>query len=205
LSQVFVSYKREEIEFAQRLTTKLTSEGFNVWMDDRIPAGTEWREEVDGEIRKSIALILIMTAAAKASEYVTYEWAFAYGAGVRVIPLIFIEPEKLHPRLSTLQYRDFRNTEPWSELVNDLRDAESSQLTIHHAVWGAKNKMNSVTRDVKKKVSAGALDMIANIEILGEPADGDRKKLIVIYSYAGNLDCEEVEEDGRLMLPNLSR
>jgi hypothetical protein len=32
-----------------------------------------------------------MTPDAKASEYVTYEWAFAWGAGVRVIPIMYKE------------------------------------------------------------------------------------------------------------------
>jgi len=96
--QVFISYKREELELTEPLVSKLEEAGIDVWMDHNIPAGTEWREEIDEAIRKSIALIVIMTAEAKASEYVTYEWAFAYGAGVRVIPLIYIEPDELHPR-----------------------------------------------------------------------------------------------------------
>jgi len=107
LSQVFISYKHEQIELARPLKSKLKEAGFDVWTDRDILAGTEWREKIDEEIRKSIALIVIMTPEAKASEYVTYEWAFAYGAGVRVIPLIYIGPDELHPRLKTLQYIDY--------------------------------------------------------------------------------------------------
>jgi hypothetical protein len=149
LSQVFISYKREEIEFAELLESKLKEANFNVWIDRQLRAGTDWREKIDEKIRKSIALIVIMTPAAKESEYVTYEWAFAYGAGVRVIPLVF-KSVKLHPRLEALHYRDFSNEahQPWDELINDLRDAQASQLTIHYAVWGAKNKMDNVTHDI---------------------------------------------------------
>ena len=143
LRQVFISYKREQIEFVQPLESKLKEAGFDVWMDRDIHVGTEWREEIDKEIRKSIALIVIMTPEAKASEYVTYEWAFAYGAGVRVIPLIHIKPDELHPRLKTLQYVDYGDTQLWDKLINSLRDVQSSYLTIHHAVWGAKDKMNN--------------------------------------------------------------
>jgi hypothetical protein len=202
LSQVFISYKREEIEFAELLESKLKEANFNVWIDRQLRAGTDWREKIDERIRKSIALIVIMTPAAKESEYVTYEWAFAYGAGVRVIPLIF-KSVKLHPRLEALHYRDFSNEahQPWDELISDLRDAQASQLTIHYAVWGAKNKMDNVTHKVREKVSAGKLDIRVSREILGESAYGDPKKLMVIYSYRGKVNSEEADEDGRLILP----
>ncbi len=143
LSQVFVSYKREQIEFAQPLESKLKEAGFDVWMDRDIPAGTEWRNTIDEEIRKSIALIVIMTPEAKESEYVTYEWAFAYGAGVRVIPLIHIRPEALHPRLTTLQYIHSSDPQRWDKLTNALQGVQSSQLAIHYAVWGAKGKCST--------------------------------------------------------------
>jgi hypothetical protein len=61
LSQVFISYKREEIEFAELLESKLKKANFNVWIDRQLRAGTDWREKIDEKIRKSIALIVIMT------------------------------------------------------------------------------------------------------------------------------------------------
>jgi len=201
LRQVFISYKCEDLELAKLVESRLEVEDFKVWMDGEIHAGTEWRKEIDKEIKKSIALIVIMTPAAKESEYVTYEWAFACGAGIRVIPLMF-ESVKLHPRLEVLQYRDFRNDDlPWGELINDLYDAESSQLTIHHAVWAAKDKWNDVTCKVNEEMSAGNLDMDVCIDTLGEPAKGERKMLFVVYSYQGKVNLERIEEDGKLILP----
>lgn len=209
LSQVFISYKREQSELVQPVESKLQEAGFDVWIDRKIHVGTEWREKIDEEIRKSIALIVIMTEEAKASEYITYEWAFAYGAGVRVIPLIYIEPDKLHPRLVTLQWLKHDDFQLWHKLINSLRDAQSSQLTIHHAIWGADKKMDNVTRTVRERVSAGRLDMFAHKDYLGDPAPNDPKKLVVVYSYQGEVDFEEVEEvkeeekkeTGRLTLP----
>ena len=69
-----------------------------------------------------------MTPAAKASEYVTYEWAFAWGAGIKVIPILLKETE-LHPRLETLQNLDFtnRNARPWDALIELLHEAQSSK------------------------------------------------------------------------------
>ncbi len=59
-----------------------------------------------------------MSPEAKASEYVTYEWAFAWGAGVKVLPVIY-KDTPLHPRLEALQHLDFTNRtiRPWDTLL----------------------------------------------------------------------------------------
>ncbi|MBE7474272.1 MAG: toll/interleukin-1 receptor domain-containing protein [Anaerolineales bacterium] len=203
LPQIFISYQRDQIDFVQPLEIKLKEAGFDVWIDRNIHVGIDWRKKIDEEIRKSIALIVIMTPEAKASEYVTYEWAFAYGAGVRVIPLIDIKPDELHPRLKTLQYVDYKDPQLWDKLITGLQDAQSPflTLTIHHAVWGAKDKMNNVTHKVRANISAGRLEMQAHKRVLGDTPPGERKKLVVIYSYGGKVDTEELEENETLILP----
>lgn len=84
---------------------------------------------IDLAIKDAFALIVIMTPEAKASEYVTYEWAFAWGVGVKVIP-IMLKTTPLHPRLEALQYLDFTNlkTRPWERLIEEVKGAESAPL-----------------------------------------------------------------------------
>lgn len=62
-----------------------------------------------------------MSPEARASEYVTYEWAFAWGCSKKIIPLMLRETS-LHPRLATLQYLDFSNrlSRPWDRLYKAL-------------------------------------------------------------------------------------
>src|SRR6059036_818202 len=101
---VFISYKHEDGDFAQVLIYKIQEAGFETWVDsDRLHAGEDWRAEIDSAMKNAFALIVIMTSEAKASEYVTYEWAFAWGVGVKVIP-IMLKTTPLHPRLEALQY-----------------------------------------------------------------------------------------------------
>ena len=200
MHQVFISYKREQIELAQTIE-KLIEADFVVWMDKNIPLGTEWREEIDEEIRNSIALIVIMTLEAKASEYVTYEWSFAYGAGVRVIPVIYVGPDDLHPRLKTLQHVTHDDPQLWDKLMNSLRDAQSSFITIHHAIWGEKDKMHNVTHKVQEMASSGTIELQAHTKFLGEPSRGERKKLAIVYSQGGIVDSDELEEYDTLALP----
>jgi tetratricopeptide (TPR) repeat protein len=125
MKHVFVSYKhdRDSIVFVQLLIHEISRAGFEAWTDNRISRGEDWRAEIDQAIKNSLALIVIMTPAAKLSEYITYEWAFALGLGIRVIPIRYEETE-LHPRLEAFQFLNFTNPEffPWSSLIKDLNE-----------------------------------------------------------------------------------
>ena len=122
---VFISYKHEDSDFAENLTNRVRNAGFKTWVDnDELAAGEDWRSSIDESIKNAFALIVIMTPEAKASEYVTYEWAFAWGAGIKVIPILY-KNTPLHPRLEALQYLDFtsRTNRPWDALFNALKKA----------------------------------------------------------------------------------
>ena len=125
MNHLFISYKHEDGDFADVLISKLEKEGYSTWVDNvGINAGEDWRNEIDQAIKDAFALIVIMSPEAKASEYVTYEWAFAWGAGIKVIPVLF-KPTELHPRLEALQYLDFtsRTSRPWNKLFNVVKNA----------------------------------------------------------------------------------
>jgi hypothetical protein len=76
---VFVSYKHEDLDFAENVIGRLERERFTTWADSNIGAGEERRNAIDIAIKNAFALIVIMTPEAKNSEYITYEWAFAWG------------------------------------------------------------------------------------------------------------------------------
>lgn len=139
MSHLFISYKHSNGDFAEILMNRVKDAGFEVWIDeddDKLPPGSKWREEIDKAIKDAFAVIVIITPQARASEYVIYELGFAYGAGVKVIP-IMLESTELHPRLVDLQYLDFTNrrTRQWDTLLKTLMKAvtthgeEISQLT----------------------------------------------------------------------------
>ncbi len=121
---VFVSYKHNEKEFADALIEQLQGAGFNIWLDtEQLRAGENWRESINHAIKDSFGMIVVITPDAKISEFVTYEWAFAQGAGIKVIP-IMLTPTKLHPQLEMLQYLDFtdRTRPPWDKLIRRLTE-----------------------------------------------------------------------------------
>lgn len=126
MPHIFISYQHDDVDFAENLKHRIETAGFNVWMDsDKLNVGEDWRVGIDQGIKASSALIVIMTPAAKASEYVTYEWAFAYGASVPIIP-IMLKSTPLHPRLEALQYLDFTNSRQWDRLLRRLEQVGDS-------------------------------------------------------------------------------
>ncbi|HXA20527.1 MAG TPA: toll/interleukin-1 receptor domain-containing protein [Thermoanaerobaculia bacterium] len=122
MKHVFVSYAREDRNFAADLTRRLRASQRTPWQDLRdLRGGYDWREAIDDALREAEVLVVVMSPRATRSQYVTYEWAFALGAGVRVIPVLR-EKTRLHPRLAGFHYIDFttgRGT-PWVDLWKAL-------------------------------------------------------------------------------------
>ncbi len=150
---VFISYKHEEKEFADMLIRQLQMAGFPIWVDtDQLRAGENWREAINFAIQDSFALILVITPEARESQYVTYEWAFAQGAGVKVIPILLRPTPNLHPQLEMLQYLDFmdRARPPWEKLIRRLWEIQGE-----HQPYSV-----SVSRDAPPavKTAVAALD-----------------------------------------------
>ena len=99
------------------------------WVDtDRLDPGLDWRTEIDEALKKAAAVLAIMSPDARTSEYVTYEWAFAWGCGTKVIP-VMLRQTTIHPRLATLQYLDFSNriARPWERLFEVLAGAKKNR------------------------------------------------------------------------------
>ena len=88
MTTVFISYDREDSDFAELVQAKLNRAGHTTFMDlEILDVGDDWRDKIDLALRASQVAIVIMTPEAAASHYVAYEWAFALGAGLKVIPL----------------------------------------------------------------------------------------------------------------------
>ena len=122
--QIFISHSHSDADFAELLQLHLEKEGIKCWRDDlRLKIGQDWREEIDSGISKSKAMIVIMSPEARKSEYVTYEWAYAWGKNVKILPIMLIQTA-LHPRLESLQYLDFTNrvTRPYDTLKERINE-----------------------------------------------------------------------------------
>src|SRR6516225_5984793 len=128
---VFICYQHEDADFVENLMHRIKVAGFDSWIDsENLRAGENWQVGIDQAIKSASALIVIMTPNAQASEYITYEWSFAWGSGIKVIPVMYKQTQ-LHPRLQTLQYLDFTSysTRPWDKLFDALKSASSTHIS----------------------------------------------------------------------------
>jgi HEAT repeat protein len=149
MTHVFISYHHEDRQLAQVLHNNLEEAGISAWMDPEIRAGEIWRGEIDEAIRKSSTLLVIISAAAVKSLYVNYEWAFALGAGIKVIPLLRgIRAEEMHPRLAGFQALDFTDplARPWNELFAALKGVAPKLSSILEQAAAALQSLNSAER-----------------------------------------------------------
>jgi HEAT repeat protein len=174
MKHIFISYKKpEDGDFADLVANRIEKAGFSPWIDnDRLQVGKDWRIGIDQAIKESCALIIIMSPDARASEYVTYEWAYALGAEINVIPILYKKTE-LHPRLEALQYLDFTNFNhrPWDELIRAVSTATSKQDTpryIKQAI-DAINNVNTYDREGAINTLADAKYSEVLIEALSHP------------------------------------
>ena len=101
MSYVFISYSHKDKIRATQLEEFLTSNKIDCWLDRTISAGEDWRDEIDQALANSFAVAVILTLNSIASHEVTYEWSWALGRDIPVIPLLFeeIPDHKRHSRL----------------------------------------------------------------------------------------------------------
>lgn len=128
---VFISYSHDDLDFAQNVKHELERRRISVWIDELTPAGDDWRQDIEDALKNAFAIVLILTPEAVNSRYVTYEWAFAFGAGIPVVPLLRKKTE-MHPRLERLQHLDFTTSanRPWDDLSERLTAMQESRAPV---------------------------------------------------------------------------
>jgi len=161
MRHVFISYCREDAEFAQTVEKKIKASDLATWRDLDVHAGGDWRSQIDSGIKDAMAVVVVMSPQSAESVYVSYEWAFALGVGIPVIPLLRgLSFGALHPRLSTTQALDFSDHEPWDDLITSLKEIAAAErpFTVRvprdapPAVQQAARSLDSV--DSKERESA---------------------------------------------------
>lgn len=168
MSHIFISYYQGDADFAAVLSIHLEKAGFDTWMDkSRLRPGQDWSVEIDEAITNSHALIVIMSPEAKASEYVTYEWSFALGAGVQVIPVLYKETS-LHPRLARIQHLKFTDTtvRPWDVLIETVTEVVQSSDLYHVKV--PRNAPPHVKSAIAALDSANEADRQGAVSVLAQ-------------------------------------
>src|SRR5215475_4807104 len=117
MSDIFISYKREDRAIARKLANALESEGWSVWWDPKLRAGDDFDEVIAKVLDESRCVIVLWSQMSLKSKYVRAEAAEA------------LEQEKLVPvaiENVTLPFRYKRLDTP--KLLNWDGSSESAEF-----------------------------------------------------------------------------
>ena len=124
MSDIFISYKREDQPAARRLADALEKEGWSVWWDPKLRAGAHYDDVIEKALRESKCVIVIWSELSVSSRYVRDEATYA------------LEHEKLVPvavdnvhlplrfrgvqTMSLVQWDGSKNSPQFHRLVTDI-------------------------------------------------------------------------------------
>lgn len=161
MTHIFISYSHNDDDFATELESRLEAKGIDAWTDHDLEVGDNWKEGIDAAIEQCFALLVVVSPQSKSSEYVTYEWSYALGAGIKVLPLL-LKPTPLHPKLADLQYLDFTGDwEPiFAKLMRRLLRLEMNYLidNLKHSRYDM--RLQAVKRLGERKIKRAVPQLI---------------------------------------------
>lgn len=87
MADIFLSYKKEDFEIADRLVGALRKEGMSVWWDDGLTPKDAWDAEIEREISAASTVVVLWSPRSYSSEWVRREAHFAQDRG-KLVPVM---------------------------------------------------------------------------------------------------------------------
>ncbi len=107
MSHIFISYSKQNIDFARYLRALLEAEGCLVWMDEvRLQPSARWWKEIEESITACAAFIVVMSPEAQESDWVEREILLAERLRRPLFPVLLAGDA--WSRLANIQYEDCR-------------------------------------------------------------------------------------------------
>src|SRR5215213_364068 len=128
----FISYSRNNSDFALRLARDLRAAGFDIWLDQLdIRAGARWDDEVEKALEKSTTFLIVLTPESIQSQNVKDEIGYAIDAGKHILPII-LKSSNIPFRLRRFQYVDFSN-KPYDQSLMEIKNLLSNTRELARA------------------------------------------------------------------------
>jgi len=77
MADVFISYKSEDREWAEKVDSLIKSAGYTTWWDTSLQTGQRYNDRIDEELRSAKAVIVLWSERSWASAWVKEEALFA--------------------------------------------------------------------------------------------------------------------------------
>jgi formylglycine-generating enzyme required for sulfatase activity len=115
MSHVFISYSKQNKDYARKLAEHLLSQGFDVWIDDQIEPSDEWFKRIVKGIRECAAFLVIMSKEAGSSRWVERE--------------VMLADELQKPMFPVLLNGDLHSADLWALFIGkQYEDARGDKL-----------------------------------------------------------------------------
>ena len=113
MPDIFVSYKSEDRDWVARLVETLESQGWDVWWDEAILPGDQWRPSIERSLEGARCVVVVWSTAAVESAFVRDE---ASRAGDRLVP-VAMDPVSPPVGFGETQYADLSKWTPGTRHV----------------------------------------------------------------------------------------
>jgi hypothetical protein len=137
-SPAFISYSREDSEFAFRLAQDLRAAGANVWLDQLdIQPGRPWDNAIEDALMGAPQMLIVLSPSSAKSDNVRNEISFALDQGKIIVPVLY--KDCVVPlRLQRSQRIDFRAdyATGLAHLLEHLRVAQPDPSVLQRAAEG---------------------------------------------------------------------
>jgi hypothetical protein len=162
-SLTFISYSRNNKDFALELAKELKESGFQIWFDLLdIPTGARWDDEIEKALERCDIFMVILTPSSITSENVKDEIGYAIDSKKRILPIL-LKNANVPLRLRRFQYVDFTNVsydegiDLAKQLLRKLIDEQTSSLPESSVPANTEGQQPNVDRSAELKAEASRL------------------------------------------------
>ena len=106
-SDLFLSYSRADRPLAEQFVRTAAARGVNVWYDEDIEGGRDWRERIVAALGSAKALVILFSEHSNDSRQLIKELAVADNMRKQVIPVLISNCEPQGPYLYELASRNW--------------------------------------------------------------------------------------------------
>ncbi len=131
MTDVFISYAREDGDFVRRLHEALRAADRESWVDwEGIPPTAEWMREIHEAIEAADTFVAVLSPTSGRSEVCRAESAYAEEQGKRLVPIVVrdIEPDDTSEELARLNWLFFRSGDDFDASFARLLEALDTDL-----------------------------------------------------------------------------
>jgi hypothetical protein len=154
MSDIFLSYKREDRPHARSLAEALQEAGWSVWWDPQLRAGEHFDDAIERELKSAKCVIVVWSKGSVSSQYVKDEAAYALDLN-KLIPVTIddVKPPFRYQRLQTESLAGWNGSQGFPAFKKILEDIAS--------VIGGRPVKSRKRRSEKDDVSASSTKGLA--------------------------------------------